>query len=302
MKIKIMLKNQIEFCLFKIFLLIFGLLPYKFVRKSLGKLFLWGGKLFNIRRSVAAKQLHLIFPKKSETEREDILDKMYFNMGITAAEMYFADPKRLFQDVQVTGWENLQNAVDQKRGVILASFHAGNWELAGKYIAQYFKLSVIVKKQRNYYFDQYTNELRRKNNIKIISKKNSLRQIMKLVKENFIVTILIDQSAGKNGVLTDFLGYPASTYIGAAKIALKTGAPIVPSIAIRNKDGSHNFIFEQVIQPEDFKIKTKPAITLIEYISKVLEKYIYQYPEQWFWVHKRWKHDKAAKKTLQKSF
>ena len=289
-------KSKIEFFFFKWFINIFKVFPYRFTRSFLARLFVFGASLFDIRNSVAKKQLTMVFSDKTAKEIKTILKKMYYHMGLTTAESYFGNKEKLFKTCEVIGWDNLKNAVEEGRGVILATGHFGNWELAGKYIAAHFNMAVVGKKQRNRYFDNYTNAVRLKDNVIVIDKKNALRPILKLLGEGFIVSLLMDQNAGRNGVLTDFLGHEASTFVGAAKIAIKTGYPIAPAYAIRKDDGSHVFICEEIISPEGYKNNLEDITKLTEIISKSIEKYIYQYPHLWFWVHKRWKGYKKARK------
>ncbi|MEA2095888.1 MAG: lysophospholipid acyltransferase family protein [Candidatus Cloacimonadota bacterium] len=289
-------KSKIEFFFFKFFINIFKVLPYNFTRSFLAKLFVFGAGIFNIRKSLANEQLKMVFPDKSDKEIKNIIKKMYYHMGLTTAESYFGNKEKLFKTCKVQGWENLKNAVRKGKGVILATGHFGNWELAGKYIAAHFDLAVVGKRQRNRYFDDYTNALRLKDKVIVINKKNALRPILKMLGEGYIVSLLMDQNAGRNGVLTDFLGHDASTFVGAAKIAIKTGCPIAPAYAIREDDGSHLFLCEEIISPEGFKNNLEDITKFTEIISKRIEKYIYQYPHLWFWVHKRWKGHKKARK------
>jgi KDO2-lipid IV(A) lauroyltransferase len=177
----------------------------------------------------------------------------------------------------------------------MASMHTGNWELAGRYIHTKHKLSVIYKKLRNRYLNDFTYSIRNSDGLVLIELKTALRQILKLLKEKYIVTIMIDQNARKNGVRTVFLGHPASTFVGTAKIAIKTQSPIVPALALRTPDDKHKLIFEPMILPEGYENTTKDIIALTEKVSGQLEKYIRQYPEQWFWVHRRWRGYKRAK-------
>lgn len=289
-------KSQIEFFFFKLFINVFKLFPFSFIRLFLAKLFVFGASLLDIRNSLAKNQLKMVFPDKTKKEIKNIIKKMYYHMGLTTAESYFGNKEKLFETCEVQGWDNLKNAVEGGKGVILATGHFGNWELAGKYIAAHFDLVVVGKRQRNRYFDDYTNALRLKDKVIVINKKNALRPILKRLGDGFIVSLLMDQNAGRNGVLTDFLGHEASTFVGAAKIAIKTGCPIAPAYAIRKDDGSHLFICEEIISPEGYKNNLEDIIKLTEIISKRIEKYIYQYPHLWFWVHKRWKGRKKARK------
>jgi len=289
-------KSKIEYIFFRLFINIFKIFPYRFTRSFLARLFVVGAGLFDIRNSLAKKQLKMVFPEKSEIEINSILKKMYYHMGLTTAETYFGNKEKLFETCEVTGWNILKNAVDMGKGVILVTGHFGNWELAGKYIAAHYDMAVVGKQQRNKLFDQYTNDLRLKDNIIVINKKNALRPILKMLGEGYIVSLLMDQNAGKNGVLTNFLGHEASTFVGAAKIAIKTGCPIVPAYAIRKDDGSHLFICEEIISAKDFGNNLNDITQFTEVISKRIEKYIFQYPHLWFWVHKRWKGRKKARK------
>ena len=289
-------KSKIEFFFFKLFINAFKVFPYSFTRSFLGRLFVFGTNLFDIRNSLAKDQLKMVFPDKSENEIKTIIKKMYYHMGLTTAESYFGNKEKLFKTCEVEGWDNLKNAVEQGRGVILATGHFGNWELAGKYIAAHFDLAVVGKRQRNRLFDDYTNALRLKDKVIVINKKNALRPILKMLGEGYIVSLLMDQNAGRNGVLTDFLGHEASTFVGAAKIAIKTGCPIAPAYAIRKEDGSHLFICEELISPVGYNNNLEDITRFTELISKRIEKYIYQYPHLWFWVHKRWKGRKKARK------
>jgi len=289
-------KSKIEFFFFKLFINLFKIFPYRFTRSFLARLFVVSAGLFDIRNSLAKKQLEMVFPDKSEKEINSIIKKMYYHMGLTTAETYFGNKEKLFETCDVVGWENLKNAVAIGKGVILATGHFGNWELAGKYIASHFDMAVVGKQQRNKLFDQYTNDLRLEDNIIVINKKNALRPILKMLGEGYIVSLLMDQNAGKNGVLTDFLGHEASTFVGASKIAIKTGCPIAPAYAIRKDNGSHLFICEELISPEGYENNLNDIINFTEVISKRIEKHIYQYPHLWFWVHKRWKGRNKARK------
>ena len=289
-------KNKFEYFAFRIFLKVLRLLPYKLAKNIVVFLFISVGYFIGIRKDVAKKQLKMVFPDKSSRGIKKILIRMYAGMGKTAAETYLGNKKKLFANSVVEGWSNLEKAVAKKKGVILATGHIGNWELAGKYIAARFKFSVIAKKQRNRIFDNYTNKLREKDNIEIIDKKNAFREIIKKLRNNYIVAILIDQNAGKNGILTNFLGFPASTFVGAAKIAIKLKCPIVPAFAVRENDGTNRFLILPMIEPDALKNDDESTLKLTEDISAKLEEIILQYPADWFWVHKRWKGYKKARK------
>ena len=290
------LQSRIEFILFIAFYYIVNWLPFCVIKFLAIQFMLFGGMILGIRRKIAKDNLKRVFPEKSPKEIGKILRAMYREMGITSAEVYFANYEKLYKNVELDGWEHLEQAIQIGKGVILASCHTGNWELAGRFVNTKYKLSLIYKKLRNRYFDDFTNNLRKKDGLIMIEKKKALRKILKLLKEKYIVTIMIDQNARKDGVLIDFLGHPASTFVGMAKIAIKNGTPIVPAIAIRLPDGTHKFFFEPMISPEGYKNNLNDIRELTEKVSKQIEKYILKYPSQWFWVHRRWRGYKKAKR------
>jgi len=288
-------KNKIEFYTFRGLLIFLKFLPYKLSEKIIVFLFVTVGYFGGIRKKVAKKQLQMVFPDKKQKEINKILFRMYAGMGKTAAETYLGDKNKLFSKSVIEGWENLGKAVALKKGVILATGHIGNWELAGRYIASHFKFAVVAKKQRNRYFDDFTNKLRKMDKIEIIDKKNAFRCTIKKLKENYIVALLIDQNAGKNGIKTSFLGFPASTFVGTAKIAIKTKCPIVPAFAVREKNGNNRFIILSMIKTDKLENNEKTIKKLTEEVPQKLEKIILQYPSDWFWVHRRWRGFRKAK-------
>lgn len=100
---------------------------------------------------------------------------------------------------------------------------------------------------------------------------------------------MVDQNARKNGVIVDFMGHPASTFVGTAKIAIKTGTPIVPGVALRREDDSNYLVFEPMIDVTKYNDSEDSIKDLTQDVSKRIEKYVEKYPGQWFWVHRRWR-------------
>jgi len=290
-------KSKIEFALFYLLYKVLNLFPYRISRSVIIHLSIFTGMVLGIRKQVAVQNLHMIFPEKSRKEINGILKEMYRQMGLTAAETYFADINDLYDSFKVIGLEHLEEALTLNRGVIVASGHFGNWELAGRYIARDHKLSVIYKKLRNRYFDEFNNKIRNDERCVLIEKKHALRKILKLLAEKYIVTIMVDQNARKNGVLIDCMGHPASAFVGTAKIAVKTGTPIVPGVSLREKDGSNYLIFEKMINVEEYGNDAESIRQLTQDVSKRVEKYAWENPGQWFWVHRRWRKSHEAKRA-----
>ena len=287
-------KFKIEFFAFKSAISLMKLLPYGMAKNMLISL----STALKIRGKVATKNLKMVFPKKPDKEIKIILKGMYKTIATNIAEIYLADKAKLYKSIKIDGWKNLEEALSLGKGVILASGHLGNWELAGAYIASKHNLSVVIKKQKNPLFNDYTVKMRQKDNIKMIYKKRALRGILKDLKNNYIVTILFDQDAGRAGIRMNFLGHLASVFTGAAKIALMTGAPIVPAFALRDEKGNNFFILEKPIYIKSASKNDELIKEITLELSQRLEKHILKYPQQWFWVHRRWKGANKAREEI----
>jgi KDO2-lipid IV(A) lauroyltransferase len=115
------------------------------------------------------------------------------------------------------------------------------------------------------------------------------RAVLAHLRDGGLVTLLVDQDAGKTGFVTDFLGLPASTWPGAAKISIRTGCPVVPVAILRNEDGTHTLHVDEILEPQGREDREEDIREYTGLISAAVEHYIRDHPEQWFWVHRRWK-------------
>lgn len=286
------IKNIVEYLAFRCALAIFTLLPYRIAYWLMGKIAQFAGLVLKIRYNVAQEQLQSVFPEKSPWEIRKIIASMYRNLGYTAAETYLGGKKELSR-VNTIGWENVENALDQKRGLILVAAHFGNWELGIHYLAnKKIPVTVIAKKQRNSLFENYLMKNRQANGVNVFYTHNSYRYLLEALKQNHVLGLLSDQAAGREGLLMNFLGRPASVQYGPAKIAVRNNTPIMIAYALRNNDHSHTLVFQEaILEPKNLTISELTAI-----YSAGLEKLIVCYPHLWFWVHKRFKGAEKAKK------
>ena len=116
------------------------------------------------------------------------------------------------------------------------------------------------------------------------------REILKRIRENGVVAMLADQSGPEEGVFIDYFGRPTSTHVGPAVFCLRTGAPVVMTYAVRRLDGRFDVMFEEVQTDQLSGTDDEKIRTITERHVKMLEKYVRMYPDQWLWMHKRWKH------------
>ncbi len=276
-------KNLWEYCAFLLFKALLTPLP-----GFLQKIFLIRlTQLIPIRKKLVIKQLKMVFPQKTEKEISTLCREIYRNLSLLAYEFFFCNQKKLLRNFEFEGVENLQHSIAQYKGIIYPNLHIGNWEIGMKYMSEKMNLKVnaLAKRMRNTHLDKYIEKIRLSNGVPSIFLANAFKGTLTALKNDEGIGIMIDQNARKVGLKQDWLGIPASVFQGPAKFAIKSGAMLQPIICVRTKKG-FKVIAEKPLDGSNYTKKQIPELT--EEISKSLEKYILKYPEQWFWMHKRW--------------
>ena len=284
--------------LFRLGLAGLRILPYGWSENVLRQAARVAGRILRLRRQVAEEQLRAVFPDLNRAELADLLARMYDHLGITAAEVFCARPDAMAAKVTVSpGWGVLEDALEPGRGAIVATGHLGNFELGGRVLAQRFPLLDVVKTQRNAPFDRFLQEQRRRFGIRTVPVDGAGRAVLKHLQAGGLVTLLMDQDAGKTGFVTDFLGRKASTWPGAARISIRTGCPVVPVAILRNDDRTHTLHIGDVLEPAGLTDRDRDVRDFTNRISAAVEEFILERPEQWFWVHRRWKGAAEARRV-----
>ncbi|MGA2315191.1 MAG: lysophospholipid acyltransferase family protein [Thermodesulfobacteriota bacterium] len=277
------------------FSLIINLLPEGFA--------LWVGRQLGIvmyyldceHRKVALQNLSLAFgQEKSASEIRGIARRTFQNLGMTTIE-FFRIPKmdaEMFKErVKIEGLEEALRLLEKKKGALLLIGHFGNWELMGfmsKVIGN--PIMVIAKPmKKNKWLDQFITKIRNAGGLEVISSVKASRKVMKALSQNRVVGILIDQRAKRSeGVWADFFGRKAPTTPSLAVLAMKTSAPVLPVFMVRNGFQKHRLLIKEpleLIHTGDIK---KDVDANTQLFNHTLESMIRQYPDQWFWVHRRW--------------
>jgi KDO2-lipid IV(A) lauroyltransferase len=244
------------------------------------------------RRQIALKNLRMIL-KKQDKELENIARQSFQNMGKTLIELlrfpkYNAD--QILEMIKIEGVEHLEQAINEGKGIIVATAHFGNWELIFHVLASFTnKLSAVAQRFKNHRLDRLTNNYRIIHGGEVIEKKLAARQVLKHLRDGFCVVILSDQDAGKSGIFVDFMGVPASTAKGPVMFAMRTGVPILNVFDIRQDDGSHLITISAPMEMQSSGDLQNDVITNTTKLAKALEELIYKYPSQWLWMHNRWK-------------
>ena len=170
----------------------------------------------------------------SHEERCRILRSLMALLGEALVESIIITPEDVEKNVEVEGFHHLEQALSLGKGVILLGPHFGMWELAGHVFgARLPKAATLYKPLKNPFIDRYVRADRETCNMEIIPNQNTLRGIMRRLRENYAVVFLYDQNAGRDGILATFFGHPAITYAAPAALARKTGCPVVPGYFIK---------------------------------------------------------------------
>ncbi len=240
-------------------------------------------------RRVAMRNLGLAMPEKSESERRRIADGAFDSIGRLLA--YFAklpDIKRdgLSRWIRFEGYEHFEEAQRQGRGVLLATGHLGNWELSAVAHALHGdSMHVVARPLDNPWIDGLVERRRTVSGNRVIEKRDAARAILKALAANEAVGILIDQNASLDeGVFVDFFGLPACAGTAFTRIAARTGAAVVPGFALWSQE-ERRYVLRYYPRVEITGVAEEDTARL----HKRLEEIIRQYPDQWLWIHRRWK-------------
>lgn len=236
-------------------------------------------------RKIAIRNLELAgFPHPKQ-----IVDGLYRSMArlmLAFARLPKMSPENIGEWIEYDGLENFTRAEARGKGVLVATAHLGNWELSAFAHAWMHKpMHVVVRPLDNPRIDQLVRERRKLSGNHIIDKKNAAREILRALHAGDAVGILIDQNSSLDeGVFVDFFGHKACANAAFVKLAHKTGAAVVPGYAVWN-EARHKYILR--FDPEISITGDVQADT--QKVHSHLEQVIRKHPEQWLWIHRRWK-------------
>lgn len=207
------------------------------------------------------------------------------------ARLPLIDRAHLDRHITLEGREHLDEALAKGRGAVLVTGHFGSWEVTGCALARLgYPIGFLVGVQRNRLIQKMMNDIRRACGIEVHEPQDLLRAVRSLQANRF-VAMLSDQDAGRSGVFIDFLGEPASTPRGPARLALLAGSPIIPGFTISAGGGRHRIVLERPIYPPGPPGRPgEDAVRdLTQAYTRVIEAYVRRYPASWLWTHRRWK-------------
>jgi KDO2-lipid IV(A) lauroyltransferase len=214
------------------------------------------------------------------------------NIGRTLAEFALAAGRidELLARVELDGADRLHTALAAGRGVFIVSGHCGNWELLGARLAREVPLTSIARAMANPFVDETVAGLRRAAGVRTVDSRAAAREVLRTLGRGEAVGVLLDQNASRGErVFVNFLGRPAATNFGLAMLALKSGAPVLPAFSARGAGGRHRAWIGEPIEPASAGERgTRIGVATARYTAAI-ESWIRRHPDQWFWVHDRWK-------------
>lgn len=273
-------------------------------------------KIRNLRVSLAGKLVYSFLPYRrhiilnninqafdvtlSENEKVHLAKAFYSHLLTSIKEtiqLRFMSEKKLRSCVEVRGHERLLALAEEGRGILILTGHFGNWEFApiggilnfkqfqGQF--HFIRRTLGSKRLERFLFRRYYQA-----GLGVIPKKNSLQQVCDVLEQKHAVVFVLDQHASvknRDGIAAEFFGKKAGTYRSLASISRHTGLPVVPAVGYRIEKGRHVLEFYEPIYWQDFSSTQESIYHNTVAYNKALEEMILAHPEQWLWLHKRWK-------------
>ncbi len=256
-----------------------------------------GGLAYRIdkrHREITVSNLGMCLKDVGPKEHADIARLVYRNLGYSAVEfirsdMYGKEP--LSRYFTFTNYEAFEKAHEKGRGVVLLTAHCGSWEIMA--MSQALKgqpFGVVVRPLDNPYLDRAITAIRSMYGNTMINKRRGMRQVLNTLSEGRAVGILLDQNVTRSeGVFVDFFGRPACTNKGLAALALKTRVPVVPAFIRRTGIETHEIVLGDELPLIDTGERDADVVANTQVYTKAIEDFVRKYPDQWFWMHRRWK-------------
>lgn len=282
----------------KFFSFIMSLFPRTWVRGLYTLLGIFWYDILKFRRKIVLNNLQIAFPELTEKEKNKLGRKSVYTMLANTADLFaipFINNKWIEKYVVYHGTENMQKALAKNKGVYVLSLHMGNGDLAATLIQmQGFNLFLITKFFKNKLFNEIWFAIRGAKGVNYIEPHGEKTpfQILKALKGNSLVAFVLDQFMGKPfGIETSFFGRKTGTAQGLALFYLKTKSPVVPVYCYEGEDNKVHLVYEPELELSPYLAddKEQSILNLTQYFCDVTESIVRKHPDQWMWVHRRWK-------------
>lgn len=245
-------------------------------------------------RRIVKRNLRFAYPSASTAHIRNTARGVFQNLCVALLEMLQMtcwSPQELLKNVTVEGEQHMFNALAAGRGAIVISAHIGNWEIALAYASIYLDLPItaIVKRMRFDPLDRWLNGMRTRFGTRIRYKQQALTEMMDVMRRKEVLAVLIDQSKRSEGVPVQFFGSRVITTSVAALLARRYRCPVVAVFCVRASGGRLTIRVEpplELVRSKDMRTDLQRNTQIM---TDVVERVVREYPQQWFWFHKRWK-------------
>lgn len=272
-----------------------GALPRKVARQLGAGLGATAYSVLGRLRHVGLKNLALAYPEWGEHTRKETLRKVYRNLGWLLAEFCLMsgytleDAGRL---IEYDGLEHYLGARDEGRGVLVLTGHLGAWELSSFYHSLVgYPMGLVMRRLDNQLVDEFVNGIRTMHGNRVIDKDDFARGLISSMRAGETVGILMDTNmTPPQGIFVPYFGVPACTASGMARIAMKTGAAVLPGFLLwEEAKGKYVLRFGERLVIAETGETVADVLANTAMFTATIERYVRDYPEQWLWMHRRWK-------------
>jgi Kdo2-lipid IVA lauroyltransferase/acyltransferase len=288
-------RERFEYALVWPWIKVLGLLPRRAARAIGITLGLTVYAVHRRLRRIGQRNLALAFPEMSERERRRLVRGEFISLGRQLAEVCLFPRytrENVSQVVVYDGFENFERAYARGKGVLFLTGHLGAWELSAfAHSLQGHPLSIVMRSLDNPYIDALVERYRTMHGNRTVDKDDSVRSLLAAMRAGETVGILMDTNmTPPQGVFVNFFGVPACTASGLARIALRTDAAVVPGFTVWDSK-LRKYILRFAPAVDLIRTGDDPADILANTakFTSVIEGFIRHYPDQWLWVHRRWK-------------
>lgn len=246
------------------------------------------------QRLIALHNLFRAFPEKPAPELVAVAKRTYRHMGIMAAEFFeipYISKKNIHKYVEFEGLKNLAAAKARNKGILSIVAHFGNWEMMTAALpAVGTPLQIVYRPLDSPVIENLISWVRTANGNGLIQKDGAVLRIFHQLRRNQTIGLLIDQNmAAREGIFVDFFNRPACTSTALAFLAMRTGAPVLPAFMIRMKDGRYKCLIQPPVELIETGDEEQDIRANTQKFTSIIEDIVRRYPDQYFWVHQRWK-------------
>jgi KDO2-lipid IV(A) lauroyltransferase len=298
------MRDRLEYWLVLAVARCLGAMPRGLARLAAGALAWSVYRVFGRLRRVGLRNLELALPDLPAGQRIRILGGVYRHLGWQLVEfcrMARYTPQNTRDWIRSEGLEHYRAAQARGKGVLIVTGHLGAWELSSFYHSLMgYPIGMVIRRLDNRYLDDYVNRIRCLHGNRVLHKDDFARGLLSAVRAGDTVGILMDTNmTPPQGVFVEFFGRAACTASGLARVALKTGAAVLPGFMVwEASEGKYVLHFGPEISFERTENAEADVAAATQQCTAAIESWIRRYPDQWLWIHRRWKTRPAGEPGL----